>query len=201
MDNGLNERRKGRAMNKLRLFIYGHASPATLEKASEKLPLTIDAVYSAHELIGYGMGYSFTHGYTPTMRNEAASLLCNVLLIIDRPKYSVAVVRKFRARGHRVFWYRSLIDTLTEEEVRQTTHWCYMPKAATWEPDLWAEQYAKQQEEIDAYLYEHPESLRGPDAIPTFGWTERFDPSDIDVPSTDALHHKRHAGSMDEETI
>lgn len=124
----------------------------------------------------------------PRRRNAKAAAGCHLLVVVDRPRFALACVNKFRAAGRPVYWFDSatgrMVDT-EESRVRQhiRTTLSALPAAAQWEPDAWDEAAAATRVRMDE-IVNRPGWTPATDAP----WNTYLTAEDTACDVEDALH-------------
>lgn len=116
--------------------------------ARPDLPIVRPVWYAEHFPGGIPLALSASEprSTSAARRNHLAATSCLAVVVISRPKYAQAVVRRFRHWGRRVFWYRlpngthdrdslALVEVDTPAAVSRGL--AALPKAGTFEPQLW----------------------------------------------------------------
>lgn len=186
-----------------KVFFYGGASTEVLDLIMSLLPFNPASWITAFEHFGKGLKIDWDGGKTGARRrNYLAAMLCNALVIIGRPRFTASVVKAFRQRGRRIFWFNPKTSRLTEVEIGDNILMglSALPKEATWEPTLWEEQRKVRDSAIQEYLDAHPEKQRTADSIPTFGWMEVFNEDEIES-SPDDIFKRCRRSKLSEATL
>lgn len=185
------------------VMLYGAVPPSEREKMLSLLPFVPAVVTVASEFYGatWGLKIDWSNKLNAARRrNTFAAAECNAIVIIGRPKFATAIVRSFRHRGRRIFWYSK--GQMQEVEVSEKIARTFTREPAMTEPEIWDEQRREKQEKMDAIFtgevgsvvrdkkvkHIHRDGVTGRDAngVPTFGWTEPV--NDVDCADTDVLH-------------
>jgi hypothetical protein len=155
------------------VLLYGAAPVSLRPEILSALPFAPLAVSIAPEFYGAAWGEKIAWNndrQAPRRRNVIAAADCNALVVIDKPKYTTAIVRTFRARGRRIFWYSTKarrmieVDTnrpLTNKATSADAEWLdaitrqiglVTPvEEAKMEPELWNEARHMQAAKMDEY--------------------------------------------------
>lgn len=135
----------------MNVFVYGSKQDVS---AVSLLMGDVATIFTASEMCpsAHALRYSFTKGITPRMRNQIAAMECHTLVVCRKPRYWFSIVRAFKARGRRLFWFNGVsIREIEPVFDGKSKYASASPASAIPEWELWAEQAAAKQEAYDAY--------------------------------------------------